>query len=315
MRSRPTGETNQRGTRPDAAARSAGAAPTETAAPPGIGAVSGMDASAKLIELAHGLYGLNIGETKGKRGEVAGLAIPATHITDFPVDGFGAVEVFAAAKGQAGWLGPEGGTVAVKVPSNRGHVLITTYRLADQDAVPLDIQIVRIDRPVPQTPAPQTPAPQSTREIASPEPAKDPGGGEVNLEIVLHIEPIGDRRYPGGEWIGGRGQGRRVEAFSVRPLEKLAPTDIEYKAWGPGGRETPWVTAAALCGTRGQGIALTGFAIRLAPEPSDRFDVVYQGAFAESGVSGPRRNGEPCMPSRIDDALEAMHIRLIERTA
>jgi hypothetical protein len=96
-------------------------------------------------------------------------------------------------------------------------------------------------------------------------------------------------------------------------LATLGATDIEYKAYGPGGRETPWVTAAALCGTRGQGIALTGFAIRLAAEPSERFDVVYQGAFVESGVTGPRRNGEPCVPSRIDDALEAMHIRLIER--
>ena len=73
------------------------------------------------------------------------------------------------------------------------------------------------------------------------------------------------------------------------------------------------MTAATLCGTRGQGIALTGFAIRLAAEPSERFDVVYQGAFVESGVTGPRRNGEPFVPSRIDDALEAMHIRLIER--
>jgi len=85
-----------------------------------------------------------------------------------------------------------------------------------------------------------------------------------------------------------------------------------YRIQG-GGCGTPWVTAATLCGTRGQGIALTGFAIRLAAEPSERFDVVYQGAFVESGVTGPRRNGEPCVPSRIDDALEAMHIRLIER--
>jgi hypothetical protein len=294
------------------AARSAEAATTETGAPPGIGAVSEISASAKLIELAHGLYGLSFGETRGKRGEVAGLAVPANHITGFPVDGAGAgaVEVFAAAQGQAGWLGPEGGTVAVKIPSNRGHVLITTYRPGDQEAVPLDLQIVRIDRPLPQTPTPQ-----STLEMAAPEPATDPGRGDVNLEIVLHIGPIGDRRFAGGQWIGGRGQGRPVEAFSVRPLETLAPTDIEYKAWGPGGRETPWVTAAALCGTRGQGIALTGFAIRLAAETSERFDVVYQGAFAEGGVSEPRRNGEPCLPSGIDDALEAMHIRLVERAA
>jgi hypothetical protein len=96
-------------------------------------------------------------------------------------------------------------------------------------------------------------------------------------------------------------------------LAKLAATDIEYKAYGRGGRETPWVTAAALCGTRGQSIPLTGFALRLAAGPSERFDVVYQGAFVESGVSPPRRNGEACLPSRIDDGLEAMHIRLIER--
>jgi hypothetical protein len=282
--------------------------PTETTAPPGIGAVSGLTASAKLIELAHGLYGLSIGETKGKPGEVAGLAIPATHIAALPVDGVAGVEVFAAAIGPAGWLGPKGGTVAIKIPSDRGHVLITTYQLADGEAVPLDIQIVRIDRPVPQTPA----AP-STGEIAAPEPARDAVRGGVNLEVVLLIDPIGDRRFIGGDWIGSRGQGRRIEAFSVRPLEKLASTDIEYKAYGPGGRETPWVTAAALCGTRGQGIALTGFAVRLAAAPSERFDVVYQGAFVESGVTAPRRNGEPCVSSRIDDGLEAMHIRLIER--
>jgi hypothetical protein len=264
-----------------------------------------MTAGAKLIELARGLYGLSIGETRGKRGHVAGLAIPATHVTGFPLDGVAAVEVFAAALGPAGWLGPEGGTVAIKIPADRGHVLITTYRLADQEAVPLDIQIVRIDRPVPPAPAP------AGGEIAAPERARDPMRGDVDLEIVLHIGRLGDRRFAAGEWIGGPGQGR-IEAFSVRPLAKLAPTDIEYKAYGPGGRETPWVTAAALCGTRGQGIPLTGFAIRLAA-PSERFDVVYQGGFAESGVTGPRRNGEACMPSRIDDGLEAMHIRLIER--
>jgi hypothetical protein len=276
--------------------------------PAGIATVSGVAASVRLIALARGLYGLSIGETKGKRGEVAGLAIPATHVTGFPADRL-AAEVLAAAIGPAGWIGPEGGTVAVKIPSDRGRVLITTYRFADQDAVPLDIQIARIDRPVPRTPGP---AP--TAQIAAPEPAKDAVRGDVNLEVVLHIDRLGDRRFGGGEWIGSRGQGRRIEAFSVRPLEKLAATDIEYKAYGPGGRETPWVTAAALCGTRGQGIALTGFAIRLAAASSERFDVVYQGAFVESGISGPQRNGAPCVPIRIDDGLEAMQVRLIERS-
>jgi hypothetical protein len=276
--------------------------------------VAGVTASAKLLELAHGLYGLSIGETKGRRGGLAGLAVPATHITGLPADGHASVEVLAASVGPAGWLGPEGGTVAIKIPSDRGHVLITTYRPADQEAVPLDIQIVRMDRPAPP------PTPTSAGDIAAPgsdqrkeHAAQDPVHADVQVEIVLHIERIGDRRFAGGEWIGSRGQGRPIQAFSVCPLEKLAATDIEYRAYGPGGRETPWVTAAALCGTRGQGIALTGFAIRLAAQSSERFDVVYEGAFVEGGTTGQRWNGEPCASSKIDDALEAMHVRLIER--
>jgi hypothetical protein len=289
---------------------------TETAAVPvsGIANVSGVTASAKLLQLAHGLYGLSIGEIKGNRRELAGLAIPATQVTGFPVAGLAGVEVFAASAGPAGWLGPGGGTVGIKIPSDRGHVLITTYRLADQEAVPLEIQIVRMDRAAQQTPAPASSLPsEQGKEPVSEDPASHPASHDVELEVVLHVERLGDRRFAGGEWIGSRGQGRRIEAFSVRPLEKLAATDIEYKAYGPGGRETPWVTAATLCGTRGRGISLTGLAIRLASPLNERFDVVYEGAFVESGVTGPRRNGEPCTPSRIDDALEAVHIRLIER--
>jgi hypothetical protein len=70
-------------------------------------------------------------------------------------------------------------------------------------------------------------------------------------------------------------------------LEALAAEDIEYKALGPNGRETPWVSNAKLCGTRGTGQPLTGFAIRLALHLRDRFDVAHEGAFIEQGVVVP----------------------------
>ncbi len=130
---------------------------------------------------------------------------------------------------------------------------------------------------------------------------------------MLHIEREGDRRFVAEGWVGNRGRRLRIEAFSIRPLEALASGDIEYKAFGPNGRETPWVTDAKLCGTRGRGMPLTGFAVRLAPHLRDRFDVVYEGSFFASGVAGPCRNGEPCMGKLFDDPLEAMHLRLIER--
>src|SRR6266404_395265 len=98
---------------------------------------------------------------------------------------------------------------------------------------------------------------------------------EILTEVVLHIERLGDRRFPSEGWIGNRGKKLRIEAFSIRPIDTLVARDIEFKALGPDRRQTPWVTDAKLCGTRGQGLALTGFAVRLVPHVGERFDVVY----------------------------------------
>ena len=125
------------------------------------------------------------------------------------------------------------------------------------------------------------------------------------------MERLGDRRFPGEGWAGNRGKKLRIEAFSIRPVDTLLARDIEFKALGPKGRQTPWVTDAKLCGTRGQGLPLTGFAIRLAPHVAERFEVVYQGSFFESGIVGPHRDGELCIPPITDDPLEAINVRLI----
>lgn len=145
------------------------------------------------------------------------------------------------------------------------------------------------------------------------EAGSDAGCREVGTEIVVHIEREGDCRYREAGWIGKPGERRYIEAFGIRPLEALAAADIEYKAFGPNGRQTPWVSNAMLCGTRDHNLPLTGFAIRLAPYLRDRFEVVYEGAFVAGGVIGPSRNGEPCLAAILDDRLEAMRVRLLER--
>ena len=62
-------------------------------------------------------------------------------------------------------------------------------------------------------------------------------------------------------------------------------------------------------------VPLTGFAVRLAPNVDDRFDVLYQGAFFESGITGTYRNGVLCIPAIADDPLEAINVRVIRRAA
>jgi len=68
-----------------------------------------------------------------------------------------------------------------------------------------------------------------------------------------------------------------------------------------------------LCGTRGRGLPLIGFAVRVAPQRADRFEVVYQGSFFAGGISPLQQNGAPCRATTADDPLEAINIRLIER--
>src|SRR5262249_4597579 len=139
---------------------------------------------------------------------------------------------------------------------------------------------------------------------------------EVPTEILLHIERAGDRLFPGRGWVGALGRKLRIEAFSIRPLEAIAPDDIEFKGFLPRGGETQWVQGGLLCGTRGRRLPLTGFAVRLAPRPASRFDVVYQGSFFSEGIAAPQRNGQPCRPaSDADDPLEAMNIRILEKEA
>ena len=257
-------------------------------------------ATTRLIRLDEGLYALGIGEIgdAANAEELAGMTLPAVHISAPPSDEFDPVELVATTAEGGWWLGPEGGSYVVRAPHGGGLVLLTAYGTS---AARLPLDVHRLERPT-RTAAARPGAPSARRSERA-----------LSAEITLHIERAGDRQFAAEGWVGARGQRLRIEAFSIRPLEILAPADLEYMAFGPNGRETPWVSDAKLCGTRGRGLPLTGFAVRLAPHLGGRFDVVYEGAFFTGGIAGPQKNGEPCLSPVPDDPLEAIQFRLIER--
>ena len=264
-------------------------------------ASSSEDPAAKvaLLWFDQGLYALEIGEMPCRTGEVSGLSVPLMQIAVPPSGGDPHVEILGSSHGEA-WFGQDGGTLVLKAPPEGGHVFVTAYGLPGEAIPTPRLEVRRLDRGRPNGTA-------SDGSIDDP--------NEIRTEVILHIERLGDRRLPGQGWVGNRGKKLRIEAFSIRPTEILAARDIEFKALGPKGRQTPWVTDAKLCGTRGQGLPLTGFAVRLAPHIADRFDAIYQGAFFESGVVGPFRNGELCVASIADDPLEAINLQLTRRVS
>jgi hypothetical protein len=257
--------------------------------------------TASLVPVDAGLYALDIGDIGCIPSRLSSLPLPALQVSAPTAGHSQCVEIIGSGNAER-WLGPEGGTVILKAPPGGGIVLLTAYSHPSQPAAVPTIEIRRLDRPRP-----------AGTPLHAVGPAADPQ--EIQTEIVAHIERLGDRRFAGREWVGNRGKKLRIEAFSIRPLDTLLPGDIEFKALGPNRRQTPWVSDGKLCGTRSQRLPLTGFAVRLAGRAAERFDVIYEGAFFESGIVGPNRNGELCIPPIAEDPLEAIKLRVIRRPA
>jgi hypothetical protein len=266
---------------------------------PNFSELSGISTTTKILRLDPGLYAFSVRESVGVFSEPLNMALPATHISTLPSNNESAAEIIGSSGDSRSWLGVEGGTVIIKASLTGGHILITSYERDGQQANSREVAVRRIDALAPEL---------NERANA----ALKPPMRSIAIEALLHVEGTGDCRVPAEGWIGNRGRKLRLEAFSLRPLERFAPSEIEYKAYGPNGRETPWVSGGKLCGTRGRGMPLTGFAVRLAAHQSDRFGIEYQGAFFESGDSGPIRDGSPCMARLADDPLEAMNLCLFE---
>jgi hypothetical protein len=274
--------------KPARATRKAAPAAARSRAPPTIA----IAADARLLWVEPGLHSLTIAMSGGSAVALAGMTLPAVLVTAPNPSMGAAIELIGARDGGA-WIDAGGGTVMLRAPGTGGHVLLTSYNPPGGAAAPLGIEL----RPA----AAATAAPSAL------------GGPALRAEIVLHIEREGDRQFTAGGWAGQLGSRQRVEALAVRPLEAISRGEVEYKVYGAGGRETPWVSDGKLCGTRGQGLPLTGFAIRLAPHLRNGFDVIYRGAFFASGPAPATRNGEACFAALRDDPLEAVEIRIVQR--
>ncbi len=264
----------------------------------------------RMLRVDEGLYALRIGAIAGNPTEIAGMVLPVAQVSaPFSEDGNG-VEIIASFPRKGPWLDKAGGTVILRSPTGGGLVIVTVYGGSEQTSE-LSLDLQRLD-------GPRNGVAEAGRTVAQPTAGSAPAATEardVPTEILLHIERAGDRLFPGRGWVGALGRRMRIEAFSIRPLERLVPADIEMKGFLPNGGETPWIPGGVLCGTRGRGLPLLGFAVRVAPQRAERFEVSYQGSFFAGGISQVQQNGAPCRAATADDPLEAINVRLIERIA
>ena len=275
--------------------------------------VSGIEPSAapsaiaRLVNLEPGLFAFSITGGAPSHGAATGLALPAVHVCPFHSGQDGALEITTASGKPGAWLGGPAESLFVRSPAGGAAALVTAYLGRDPSGPPLALAIRRLDAPAE--------LPIMTVALAMPGiPVRSQE--EVGLEILLHIRGRGDVYFFEPGWAGRVGAGSWVEAFAILPRDALAASAIEYKGLSASGVETDWLPSGSRCGTSGRSTPLVGFAVRQkAGVAGARFDCEYSGYFQSGAVSGPARNGAPCLSTAANDPLEGLQLRIVDRSA
>jgi GT2 family glycosyltransferase/glycosyltransferase involved in cell wall biosynthesis len=269
-----------------------------------------LTSSVRVFTLGDGLYAFTVRSPMAAKLSLSNqLTLPALYVSRAPGRDRGQVEFLPGPFVRDRWLSEPGDVVAARVTGGPVNILLTSLRAPG--APELTVEVQRLDRQESETGAIQRPAPIIA---GAPLPAEPPPVNAVATEVALHIHRRGDVSYGNPSWAGERGQGLWIEGLSITPLNSIGSEDIEYKGLTASGVETPWIKGGELCGTRGMGMPLVGFAARVRPPAATRFGCEYSATFLSGETVGPCRNGAPCRASTPNDPLEAIQIFFLPRS-
>ena len=135
---------------------------------------------------------------------------------------------------------------------------------------------------------------------------------ESPFEILVHFSFRGDVSFEAGEWAGVERPDSHVEGFALQLGEGMNESEIQYRAISADASLTPICHGGDFCGSRGNKMALTGYAIRTAGTLSNECEFEYWGTFSDGARVGPCRQGELCQ-SEGGAALRSLSIQIIPR--
>jgi len=197
-----------------------------------------------------------------------------------------------------GWLGPFGDAALVRVAGGPAHVLVTVYQAPDApDGGAPNIQVLRL---------------ADAASLAAAAPAFAEGAPPRMMDMVAHIQGLGDVGGMLGDRLGEAGSGRWIEGFAIAPTAGVDVADIEYQAVLGRDWLSPWVDGGQFCGSRGMALPLLGFRLRLRGAAAQAFECRYSATFVDGSTAGPVTAGEACQSEGLA-ALESVLITLTPR--
>jgi hypothetical protein len=134
------------------------------------------------------------------------------------------------------------------------------------------------------------------------------------MDMVAHIQGMGDVGGMLGERLGEPGAARWIEGFAIAPSTGIDVADIEYQAVLGRDWLSPWVDGGQFCGSRGMALPLLGFRLRLRGKAAETMDCTYTATFVDGSICGPVDAGEACQAESLA-ALESVLISVTPRHA
>jgi hypothetical protein len=117
---------------------------------------------------------------------------------------------------------------------------------------------------------------------------------DLRLDITVHIQDYGDQRGTDGQWIGTKGQSKRLELINIKKLSGPDNVNIQYYCHIQDFGDTGWIPEGQDCGTRGRSLRLEGFAVLLTGDGAQNYKLSYQCHLQDRGDSGFFMSPEYC---------------------
>ena len=270
-------------------------------------------ATVQILTLPVGLYAFTV--QSGATRPAAGLALPALQVAPAPMRSAGTLEFQCGPATLDRWLTQSGDVVTVKVTGGDASLLLTSVRAPDSAVLSIDVK--RLDA-VAEDAAGTAQAGAAHGAAAAPGAgAADtaaPADGSTRVLTLVHVPHFGDMTFAEG-WAGRPTENLWIEGFSIRLAEPHEAPLLEYCGVTEVGDITPWTSSGEFCGTRGTGVPLVAFAVRVHPDAASGYSCAYAGQFLSGTVMGPFADGRLCRSESPGDPLVAIELRLRAESA
>lgn len=136
---------------------------------------------------------------------------------------------------------------------------------------------------------------------------------QLLMDVLVHLEGIGDLAFHEDEFAGTRGQSRRLEGFQLSFNPLLDGLSMQYMAHLQGNGDVAWVSGGQFVGTRGQSRRLEGFAIKLTGKHASEFTVKYMAHLEGTGDTDWYSDGQFCGTRGQSRRVEGICVKVVKK--